>query len=57
MSPKIKPLSEYFVSWDGWICEVEDENGCPCGFVVGCDSGDMLEHLKDEHNIKAENEF
>ena len=32
-------------------------DGCPCGFVVGCDSGDMLEHLKDEHNIKAENEF
>ena len=35
---KIEPL---FSGWDGWWCRVED-----CGHTVGCDTGDMFDHLK-----------
>ena len=30
-----------FGDWQGWSCLVED-----CGAVIGCDTGDMFDHLK-----------
>lgn len=34
----------HFTPWDGWCCE-------HCGHVVGCDTGDMLDHLQT-HTIE-----
>lgn len=49
-----KKIADYFSAWEGWYCEVEDEDGNSCGEVIGCDTGDLQRHLRDAHNIKAE---
>ena len=37
----LEDAKKFMSPWDGWYCEIED-----CGHTVGCDTGDMIEHLK-----------
>jgi len=46
-----KSVYDYYSSWEGWYCNVEDENGNSCGEVIGSDTSDMVQHLKEKHNI------
>lgn len=50
----MKKVFEYFSSWDGWYCEVKDKDENCCGEVIGSCTKDMINHLKDEHNIETE---
>jgi hypothetical protein len=37
----LSKIEAAWCGWDGWYCRVED-----CGHVVGCDTGDMFDHMK-----------
>jgi hypothetical protein len=37
----LKKIESAWCGWDGWYCRVED-----CGHVVGCDTGDMFDHMR-----------
>lgn len=45
-------IEDYFSSWEGWSCDVEDDEGC-CGAVIEDSRKEMQQHLKEKHNIKV----
>ncbi|KKK77661.1 hypothetical protein LCGC14_2851320 [marine sediment metagenome] len=51
---KKKQITDYFGSWEGWYCEVEDTDGISCGEVIESDTGSLIEHLKRKHKINVE---
>ncbi len=38
---------DYFDEWDGWSCH-------ECGELLPSDERDLVEHLKEKHNIEVE---
>lgn len=49
-----KQITEYFSSWEGWYCEVEDKDRFSCGEVIESDIGSLIGHLKRKHKIDVE---
>jgi len=36
----LNKIQQFFEGWDGWFCCIDN-----CGETIGCDTGDMFEHL------------
>lgn len=44
-------IRDYFSDWEGWSCNVEDEEGNCCGEVIENTTSELQRHLKEKHNI------
>lgn len=51
----MKTAEDYFSSWEGWYCEVENEEGSSsCGEVIESSTRALKRHLKEKHNIEVQ---